>query len=1304
MEQPGRLWIVLGVGALALAAAAQAQLTPAPGSPFAVGGYPAAVRSADLNGDGKADLVLVTDGVAVLLGDGSGGFTQAPGSPFAAVISGPTNVMVGDVNGDGKLDLVIAGGSGYGGVAVLLGDGTGHFALGIPTVFGVLERAVGLVDFDGDGRLELLTADGIGANNPHVYLWKGDGTGRFTRGAALWAGQAFRALAVGDLDGDGKPDLVISSVYAPLAVLFGNGSTTTIPDSVFPWESGAPPDFVVVADVNEDGKPDLVCVFSSMGALAVLQGDGTGHFSPGEGSPYWTGQNAVSPVVGDFNGDGHRDIAVIGDRDRVTVLLGDGTGWFTPSAGNPFAAPDPWSLAAADFNGDGASDLAIANQRIGTVIVLLGGPPTQLPLFSTPQGNPFPIKANFNRLFPAALAAGDFNGDGFGDLVISIERPPLMLGSGTGALTPGGDVDAGVHSPGTLAVADFNGDGKLDLAVGGTADRLSRSVAVLLGDGAGSFTAASGSPLSAAPRTISIAVGDFNGDGKPDLCVARSDNQVTVLLGDGTGGFLEAAGSPFALGKLPKFLAVGDFNRDGRLDLAIANSEDNTVTVLLGDGRGGLSLAPGSPFPAGSGPNCVAVGDFNSDGKLDLAVSDGGANKVTVLVGDGTGRFTPAPGAALSVGISPTWVVVGDFNVDGKADLATANNGDSTVTVLLGDGAGGFTALQGSPFLVSEGPLSLAIGDFNRDGRPDLAVGATGQSGTIQDVSTVTVLLNNIPAPVTLTSPPDKATGVSLAPALIWSAASGATAYDVYFGTSFPPRLIATSSQAAYAPGNLEPGVVYFWRVVARSAAGALTSATWSFATEIALPEAPVLVAPADAAGDALAFPTLLWQAAARANSYDVYFGTTARPRLAVNTAATTYAPAQLSPNTTYYWRVAARNAGGTTSSATRSFTTAAQPPAGLLFVRVPPCRVADTRNPDGEFGGPALSADSTRSFAIPRSACGIPDYALAYSLNVTVVPDGPLSYLTMWPSGQPQPWVSTLNSWGGTVVANAAIVPAGSDGSISVYATNPTHLVIDLNGYFTTLLNGGQDAFHAVAPCRIADTRGPAGPYGGPTLTSGETRTFAMFSSGCGLPSTFAYSLNVTAVPTGPLGYLSMGPSWAAPFKVSTLNSWEGTVVANAAIVSGSSLVSVFVSDRSDVVLDVNGYFDLRGGSGELYFYPVPPCRLADTRGTEGPFGGPIMETGETRSFAVPAGGCNIPSNAKAYSFNVTVVPDGVLSYLTAWPTGSDKPLVSTLNSFTGSVVANAAIVPAGNNGAISIYVTNSTQVILDIDGYFAP
>ncbi len=521
-------------------------------------------------------------------------------------------------------------------------------------------------------------------------------------------------------------------------------------------------------------------------------------------------------------------------------------------------------------------------------------------------------------------------------------------------------------------------------------------------------------------------------------------------------------------------------------------------------------------------------------------------------------------------------------------------------------------------------------------------------------------------------------------------------------GSSFPP-ITVTVNVAVNAPTQVT-------NQVSASVGGSTVQATASDVTTIApaaVPPAPALSSPADGASGVSVTPTLTWAAAGGATSYDVYFGTLAAPSLVTTTTSTSYSPAGLSPATLYYWQIVARNSAGTAGSATWSFTTGA--PAGALrFVPVVPCRVVDTRRAGGPFGGPTMGDDSFRSFAIPQSGCGIPATAQAYSLNVTVVPAGPLPFLTLWPTGQPRALVSTLNSFAGLVVANAAIVPAGTGGAVSVYVTNATDVILDINGYFDS--PGGpvpSYSFYPATPCRVADTRWTTGQFGGPSMTGGQTRDFPVPLGPCVIPGTArAYSLNVTVVPPGYLGYLTTWPTGEAQPNVSTLNSWTGKVVANAALVPGGTneSISVFVQDPTDVILDINGYFGQPGGQGALYFYPVAPCRVADTRRDPGPFGGPEMGAATTRSFAIPASGCGIPATAAAYSMNVTVVPDGVLSYLTAWPAGSAQPLVSTLNSFDGAVVANAAIVPAGPDGAISLYVTHPTQVILDIDGYFAP
>jgi hypothetical protein len=392
--------------------------------------------------------------------------------------------------------------------------------------------------------------------------------------------------------------------------------------------------------------------------------------------------------------------------------------------------------------------------------------------------------------------------------------------------------------------------------------------------------------------------------------------------------------------------------------------------------------------------------------------------------------------------------------------------------------------------------------------------------------------------------------------------------------------------------------------------------------------------------------------------------------------------------------------AAGYANSAVASakYTIVPSTTAELQFIPSTPCRIADTRNAAGAFGGPELAAAATRTFNVPQSACGIPSTAVAYSLNVTVVPTASLGYLTLWPAGLNQPTVSTLNS-DGRVKANATITPAGTNGGVSVYASDTTQFILDIDGYFVpagTSASGLE--FYPLTPCRIADTRNATSALGGPSLTGGVGRAFPVQSSSCGIPSTAkAYSLNITAVPHGSLGYLATWPTGQSQPVVSTLNSSTGVVAANAAIVPAGTGgdISIFVSDTADVILDVNGYF-APPATGGLSLYTVTPCRALDTRNGAGAFDGTLL-------VPIHASTCAPPATAQAYVLNATVIPTVSLNYLTLWPAGGSQPNVSTLNASDGAVTSNMAIVPT-TNGSIDAFATDSTQLILDLSSYFAP
>ena len=263
------------------------------------------------------------------------------------------------------------------------------------------------------------------------------------------------------------------------------------------------------------------------------------------------------------------------------------------------------------------------------------------------------------------------------------------------------------------------------------------------------------SPASLSFRQISIntgkgarfvAVADVNEDGKPDLIVANDEEEtLTVLLGDGRGNFHTAPGSPIRAGHLPNDIAVADMNRDGHLDLVIANHQSPYVTVLLGDGKGGFHPGPGSPIDVHSNPHPhgVAVGAFSGRGVQDVVTDSWGNNKVELLLGDGKGGLQ-TPGRYFNVGRRPyERLRSADFNKDGVPDIVTTNLDDDTVTILLSDGKGAFQEAAGSPFPAGAKPWQVAIGDFNRDGKADLAIIPYERDVSSAQQRAVTVLLGD---------------------------------------------------------------------------------------------------------------------------------------------------------------------------------------------------------------------------------------------------------------------------------------------------------------------------------------------------------------------------------------------------------------------------------------------------------------------------------------------------------------------------------------------------------------------------------
>jgi hypothetical protein len=637
-------------------------------------------------------------------------------APFLSYDSGagPRSVAIADLNADGRPDLAVANSGSDpfapGTVSVLLGNADG--TLGAKTDFGagITPYALAIADLDADGRADLAVAN-FGSSTVSVLLGNGDGT--FGTKTDFATGPAPRSVAIADLNADGWPDLAVTYGASPVAlsVLLGNGDGTFADTTDF--GNGGGPRSVATADLNADGRPDLA-VTNGLFFVSVLLANGDGTFA--RQTNLHTGNNPSSVAIADLNADGHPDLAVSNSgSNSVSVLLGNGDGTF--AARRDFGTgSSPSSVAIADLNGDGRPDLAVANANSSTVSVLLAG-----------GDSTFTAKTDFHTGGnPASVAIADFNADGRPDLAVAnagSSTVAMLIGNGDGSFGITNEFGTGAK-PSSVAIADLNADGRPDLAVANSGEFSGSpsTVSVLLGVGDGTFGTKTDFGVGINPSSVAIA--DLNADGKPDLVVPNNyfAGTVSVLLGNGDGTF--GTKTDFDTGDSPPSVAIADFNADGRPDLAVPTSSSDAISVLLGNGDG--TFGAKTDFGTAARPVSLACADLNADGKPDLVVACPTVDpriaigRVSVLLGNGDGTFGTHTEFGFNPASSPGAVAIGDLNGDARPDLALVPVGSSSVGVLLGNGDGTFGAQ--TDFGTGSYSSSVAIADLNADGRPDLAV------------------------------------------------------------------------------------------------------------------------------------------------------------------------------------------------------------------------------------------------------------------------------------------------------------------------------------------------------------------------------------------------------------------------------------------------------------------------------------------------------------------------------------------------------------------------------------------------------
>jgi len=780
-----------------------------------------AVAFGDFNGDGKQDLLTLDNGgVGIMLGNGDGTFgAVAAITTFACNLEG--GIVTGDFNGDGHLDFAVVSGTNGGDcnfnpgtLWIYLGNGAGGFTLkasyaelGGPAIH---DFTGGLIaaKLRSTGHLDLIAIDPN--NGLDVFLGNGDGTFVApTAAVAIPSPGGSNSEAAWDVNHDGKLDLVVASENSGdgIYVLLGNGDGTFQTPVFYQQGSNSGANAVAVGQLIAGDHGDVVMGTGNGAYVYINNGDGT-FKAPVLYGPSWI--NSIT--ITDLNGDKKNDLVVSSySSSAVWTMLGDGKGGF----GNALSFSTvgrPNNVVVADFNGDKKLDFATSDNDGQWVTIGVGnGDGT----FRSSQGYGYGWNNTIN-----GIATADLNGDGYPDVVMANGGTgvgiSVQLGSSHGALGQATSIAVGAcgnanRNPVTsVALGDVNGDKRIDVVTTSTNSAsycVTNQIGVLTGLGNGQFHAPVFYSTGTTQQSYNATLANLRGKGL-DIVVSNGDGSISVLLNNGKGVFGTANVIAGASGTSAGSIAVGDFNKDGKLDLAITNYNSKAVNILLGNGDGTFQAPIVNPSPLDTVG--IAVGDFNHDGNLDVAISswDNGGS-FTILLGNGAGvltenaiyNFGPWEQCYPSGGSNPYYMQTADLNQDGFLDLALAvqsnycdtqysgQNVWGDVVVYTGKGDGTFTLDNGSWLAGGLGASGLVLADFNNDGMIDMGVAGTA-GWTTQEW--VTVLQNK-------TGP------VSVSPL-------NANAGFVKVGSSKPETVILTNDQAlsmgvtSLTLGGTDPG------------------------------------------------------------------------------------------------------------------------------------------------------------------------------------------------------------------------------------------------------------------------------------------------------------------------------------------------------------------------------------------------------------------------------------------------------------------------------------------------------------------
>jgi len=710
---------------------------------------PVDLAAVDLDGDENMDLVATNEfsgSLSIYRGLGDGTFMVRPPIDVGGTVQLPVSVAAGNINDDEDPDLLLVDtgqGIHVGYLQILLNDGTGELldAGNIQLDFDPA-RAV-LAHMDADLELDIVVIGDFVSDGPEpkAAVLFNDGTGSFTETRTLTTGGLpGSAVEVADLDDNGRLDVIVTIESSDeLLIFFANGVREF--ETAATIAVGVRPRGVTAADLDGDDDPDLAVAewgptILEGGSVLLLRNDGGGNLVA-ETLPF-AGLSPTDIAIVDLDADDLPDIAVVTETDRrLSILWNEGNAGFSPATFlgvGEGGRQQTLGVVTAPLDADSLPDLVVSSKKTGSFV------PGNLAVVLNRGARRFSAEVNelvLNRA--TAVGAGDLDADGDQDLVVGLspfsELSQILLfeNLGGGKLRPRGTFDLGEGDARALVVADLDGDGRLDVVTANEGFSNSGNASALFNGGGFNFNH---TRLQPGESPQDVAVGDVDGDNDLDLVFANAGmvGNAVLLRNEGAGTFAPPEVLPGVAGQ-PEGIDLGDFNGDDKLDVVVVSEDTEVVSVLL-NGGGGLFEDP-DVLPLGGSPRRVRSGDIDGDGSCDFVVSQSDAGELTVFWNDGDGQFSQNSTLGSPGGPASVWLA--DVDVDGRLDVAVVSPLDDRFRVFRNEGERLFAPRLDVP--VGDFPTALTFADVDGDARLDAVIG----SSTTEEVS---LFFNATPYPL----------------------------------------------------------------------------------------------------------------------------------------------------------------------------------------------------------------------------------------------------------------------------------------------------------------------------------------------------------------------------------------------------------------------------------------------------------------------------------------------------------------------------------------------------------------------------